>query len=305
MVEDVRDTRSPQPLVLKPRNPEKAAARSLRSIVSGVIAARRYNDTSMYHSFPSSIRPPILATVLNKLLFGLFARTDGEAAMMIPQTTIHCTRALYDEAMKSWEALVRIVTSPTPFNYVHVMKTLVFMVVFAFPYVFVETLGAVVVPATMLICLGLYGVMQLSQELENPLGWDDNDIDLTGFQDMLAQELHAIYAFKYGEALQAAPTMTKAQNAFASGVLSLAALNKAGTGEGPSGGGGGADGGSGSTGGAPSILSRLAASRGGSCVGARAWVCVWYGQGGAAWSPGVYEERAEGPRPRAWDVGRA
>ena len=48
MVEDVRDTRSPQPLKLKPRNPDKAGPRSLKSIVSGVIAARRYNDTSMY-----------------------------------------------------------------------------------------------------------------------------------------------------------------------------------------------------------------------------------------------------------------
>ncbi len=84
--------------------------------------------------------------------------------------------------LQSWEALVRIVTSPTPFLYRHLLATLVFIFVFAFPFGFVETLGVVVIPAAGVMCFGLYGVLELAQELENPLGWDLNDIDLTGFQ---------------------------------------------------------------------------------------------------------------------------
>ena len=100
MIEDVRDTRSPPPAVIKPRDPNKANTRSLKSIVSGVIAARRYNDTSMYHGYPSNVRPPIVATVLSKLIFQLHARPDGEPPMMIIHTTQHCLRMLHDEAMK-------------------------------------------------------------------------------------------------------------------------------------------------------------------------------------------------------------
>ena len=32
------------------------------------------------------------------------------------------------------------------------------------------------------ICFAYYGVATLSQELENPLGWDLTDLDLEGFQ---------------------------------------------------------------------------------------------------------------------------
>ncbi len=73
-------------------------------------------------------------------------------------------------------------TTPTPFLYRHLLATLVFVFVFTFPFGFIDLLGIVVVPASIMMCFGLYGVLQLAQELENPLGWDDNDIDLSGFQ---------------------------------------------------------------------------------------------------------------------------
>ncbi len=86
---------------------------------------------------------------------------------------------------QAWEALIRIVTSPTPFVYRHMLATLVLLFVFTFPFGLVKGLGIIVVPASVVMCFGLYGLLVLAQELENPLGWDDNDIDLTGFQVQL------------------------------------------------------------------------------------------------------------------------
>ena len=106
---------------------------------------------------------------------------------------------------QSYEAMVRIVTSPTPYVYRHLLGTLVFSFVYAFPFAFVALLGWVVVPASMALCLGMYGVLALSQELENPLGRDDNDIDLAGIRDILAMELHGLYKFKFGESMDAVP----------------------------------------------------------------------------------------------------
>ena len=102
---------------------------------------------------------------------------------------------------QSWEALLRIVTSPTPFMYRHLLGSLVFFLVFAFPVCFVGLLGIVVIPTSLAVTLGLYGVLTLAQELENPLGRDENDIDLDGIQDILAMELHGLYKFKFGESM--------------------------------------------------------------------------------------------------------
>ncbi len=61
-------------------------------------------------------------------------------------------------------------TSPTPFVYVHLLNVLIFVFVFSLPLAFVRLLGPVVIPATMFMCLGLYGLLDTAQELENPLG---------------------------------------------------------------------------------------------------------------------------------------
>jgi hypothetical protein len=103
--------------------------------------------------------------------------------------------------VQTWEHLVRIVTCPTPFVYRHLVALLVFLFVFTFPFAYVQTLGVVIVPATCIVCLGYYGVSELAQELENPLGFDANDVDLRGLQDIMVAELHATFRYKFGEDL--------------------------------------------------------------------------------------------------------
>ena len=71
-------------------------------------------------------------------------------------------------------------------------------------------LGSVRRPSSRVACL---------QELENPLGFDKNDIDLSGFQDILVSEIHGLYKHAFGETMEARPKLTKAQNAFAGSVL--------------------------------------------------------------------------------------
>ena len=47
--------------------------------------------------------------------------------------------------------------------------------------------------------LGFYGVLHLSKELENPYGWDFNDIDLNSFQKSLHEDMMTIHACAFGE----------------------------------------------------------------------------------------------------------
>ena len=97
MVEDIRDTRSEKDDDDKKEEEPKL---SLKSLISGVINSRKYNDTSMYHAFPSSLRPPIIAVVVSQLIFQLHARRDGGKEMMAVLSTQHCMRMLHDDAMK-------------------------------------------------------------------------------------------------------------------------------------------------------------------------------------------------------------
>ena len=62
MIEDVRDTRSEKDGddAEPPKEPELPKL-SLKGLIANVISSRKYNDTSMYHSFPSSLRPPVIA----------------------------------------------------------------------------------------------------------------------------------------------------------------------------------------------------------------------------------------------------
>ncbi|MDR3427817.1 bestrophin family ion channel [Silvimonas sp.] len=50
---------------------------------------------------------------------------------------------------QNWEHLNRIVTTPTPFVYRHLLYTLIFIYVFTFPFAFVANLQYFVIPCTM------------------------------------------------------------------------------------------------------------------------------------------------------------
>lgn len=99
---------------------------------------------------------------------------------------------------QGWEHLSRIVSTPTPFVYKHLVSSLMFLFVFTFPFGYVSTISWAVIPAAMVMAMGFYGVGQVTHELENPLGWDENDIDLTGFLNDLDVSLAAIHESVFG-----------------------------------------------------------------------------------------------------------
>ena len=90
---------------------------------------------------------------------------------------------------QSWEGLFRISSTPTPFVYRHLLSVMMFTFVYSFPFAYVASLQVYVIPISYMICFAIYGVAMLSQELENPLGWDSADLDLEGFQVCRGRQL--------------------------------------------------------------------------------------------------------------------
>ncbi|MDR3427821.1 bestrophin family ion channel, partial [Silvimonas sp.] len=56
----------------------------------------------------------------------------------------------------------------------------------------------IVVCLCAVIALAFYGLDRVTFELENPLGWDDNDIDLTGIMHALADETIMMHESVFG-----------------------------------------------------------------------------------------------------------
>ncbi len=100
MVEDIRETRAPGSASFKADIQSPANPSSLLDAVSKVVSARRYNDTSAYHGYPSSLRPPVVAMELSQVLFRLHDRGHGEEELLTLLSTQHALRALHDDAMK-------------------------------------------------------------------------------------------------------------------------------------------------------------------------------------------------------------
>ena len=62
-------------------------------------------------------------------------------------------------ATQTWENMVRLATTPSPFVYRHLVATLTLLYVFTFPFGFVSVLGAWVIPFSAIIALAFYGIM--------------------------------------------------------------------------------------------------------------------------------------------------
>lgn len=176
---------------------------SLRTVGQMLIDAQKNRDTSLLRKSPMHARPLIAFDNITKLA--------GE--MMSKSSPFPLPVTLYAEiikgaavAMQAWENMVRIATTPTPFVYRHLVVIMAFTFVFTFPVGFVGTLGMAVIPCTAGIACMFYGLLHLSRELENPFGFDFNDIKLSKFQDDLHDDLVTIHKCTFR--ISPAPTVT-------------------------------------------------------------------------------------------------
>jgi hypothetical protein len=89
--------------------------------------------------------------------------------------------------------LERILQTPIPWSYsVHLWTvTLVWLV--ALPFQILEPLGWLTIPGTALAAFVYCGLMKCAEELENPFGYDFNDLNLDHFcQNIVKKELQAL-----------------------------------------------------------------------------------------------------------------
>jgi len=84
--------------------------------------------------------------------------------------------------------LERIGNTPIPFAYNIHLKQAVILYVWVLPFTLVEKIGWGTIPAIFMVSCVLFGVEAIGAEIENPFGYDKNDLPLDGYcQDLEAE----------------------------------------------------------------------------------------------------------------------
>ena len=107
---------------------------------------------------------------------------------------VQATTSNMQGLLDSYKACARIVDTPIPFPYAHMLAFILFVFVYFSPFVYMLSnsnplLG--VIPSVLLV-LAYYGIEEVSIAIENPFDWDECDHDLEVFGRAIHDETRAI-----------------------------------------------------------------------------------------------------------------
>lgn len=92
--------------------------------------------------------------------------------------------------------LERILTTPIPFGYIVHLKLVIWGYLLFLPFQLVTSFGYITIPATALVGIAFLGFLRVGEEIENPFGYDLNDLDMDHFcHHLIAPELAEITAW--------------------------------------------------------------------------------------------------------------
>lgn len=89
-------------------------------------------------------------------------------------------------------ACERIKNTPIPYSYSTFIKKFIFLFVLTLPYAYVFTLGYFVIPVISFIFYVLASIELISEEIEEPFGYDDNDLPITKISENIKKHIEEI-----------------------------------------------------------------------------------------------------------------
>ncbi len=89
-------------------------------------------------------------------------------------------------------ACERIKNTPIPYSYSTFIKKFIFLFVLTLPYAYVFTLGYYVIPVVSFIFYVLASIEIISEEIEEPFGYDDNDLPTKKIAENIKKHIEEI-----------------------------------------------------------------------------------------------------------------
>jgi len=109
--------------------------------------------------------------------------------------TINNLMTALNQLVDALTGLERILTTPIPFSYSTHLWTVTILYCFFLPFQLWLTLRYITIPGTVIASFTFFGFLVAGEEIENPFGYDKNDLNLDHFTNgIIRQELEALSA---------------------------------------------------------------------------------------------------------------
>ncbi|KAI8336020.1 Bestrophin, RFP-TM, chloride channel-domain-containing protein [Blakeslea trispora] len=117
---------------------------------------------------------------------------QAKAADKIESSLVSVTTSSLDTLVNTLTAFERIVHTPIPRAYNIHLKQAAVLYIFFLPFALVDSVAWLTAPIVALVSFTLFGIEAIGAELENPFGYDANDLPLNKYCDELKKEVEYI-----------------------------------------------------------------------------------------------------------------
>ncbi|KAF8646755.1 hypothetical protein AX16_007069 [Volvariella volvacea WC 439] len=109
--------------------------------------------------------------------------------------TMNALFAAVNTFVESLTDLERISTAPVPFSYSSHLWSITTLYCLALPFQLYNSLGWVTIPGTVIVAYFFFGFLVAGEEIENPFGYDINDLNLDNFtHNIIRKEIKSVTA---------------------------------------------------------------------------------------------------------------
>lgn len=118
---------------------------------------------------------------------------DSKAGFFRPQSVFNLMLNGLSGLEKHFWTMEKIDNLQFPLPYAQVVKILVVIYVFTFPFTIAEACGVFTLPITFLVSIGFFGLDEVAEILESPFSTDPNSINLRAYSERLIRDLDTMF----------------------------------------------------------------------------------------------------------------
>ena len=139
---------------------------------------------------PSIARPGLAAVWLTATL------ARSQRAGRITPERLHLMDANVTQLVDVWGGCERILRTPIPFAYAQHIKGFLTLFCFTAPFAMVEQMHWYTPIAAAVLAFGMFGIEEIGVEIEDPFGYDPNDLPLDAIGTRIADDAAAMAIMK-------------------------------------------------------------------------------------------------------------
>lgn len=139
---------------------------------------------------PLPVRPTLASVWITRLI----AKSAREGRLS--REKLHLMDANLTQLVDIWGGAERIMRTPIPFAYAQHIKSFLMLFCFTAPFAMVEQMRWYTPIAAAVLAFGMFGIDEIGVEIEDPFGYDPNDLPLDAINQRLTDDTLAMVTAK-------------------------------------------------------------------------------------------------------------